>query len=133
MAALPIVDQENYHQNKEVHKLLKPLIEIGKFSCKLDAKSMALIWKLVLKTIQWNPELCTHLDLGSVVIFLVNELFNLFDILDQNNSSNVSRLAKVTGFLLKVIIGLVEKETTLLEKEFENESIMNLLVIHLIR
>lgn len=127
MTALTIIEQQNINHGASVSKLLTPLIAIGKFSCKLDAKSMAFIWKLVLKTMQQNPEICSELELGAVVIFLVQEVFYFFDMVRQN-TNNISKLAKVAGFLLKVIIGLIEKETTLVENENENENLLNLVL-----
>ena len=107
--------------------MLVPVIAIGKFSCKLDAKSMALIWKFVLKTIQQNPDICAELQLGTVVVFLAEEICYFLDMLPQN-SNGVSRLTKVAGFLLKVIIGLLEKDTSILENEAQVGSILNLTI-----
>ena len=125
LAALPIIEQQTFADGSTVTKLLTPLIAIGKFSCRLDAKSMSFIWKLVLKTIQQHPPISSELQLGTVVVFLVEEVLYFFDKL-QENVNNISRLAKVAGFLLKVIIGLIEKETAMLENESENEAILNL-------
>jgi hypothetical protein len=86
---------------------------------------MALIWKLVLKTMQQYPEICTKLNLEAVVVFLIQEVFYLFDMLHQN-PNNISKLAKVAGFLIKVIIGLIEKDSAMLEKENANEATLNL-------
>lgn len=133
MIALPIVEHQNSHNIEEVCSLLRPLIEVGKLSCKLDVKSMALIWKLVLKALQSNSKMCSHLDLGNVVIFIANELSYLFDTLSRTTDCNVSKLVKVIGFLLKVLIGLIEIERDLLERDRENETVLNLLVLHLIR
>lgn len=126
MTALGIIEQQNFNQGATVTKLIITLVAIGKFSCRMDAKSMAFIWKLVLKTIQQNPEICSELELGAVVIFIIEEVFNAFDLIRQNTSS-ISKLAKVAGFLLKVIIGLIEREATLLENENENEITLRLI------
>lgn len=125
MTALPIIEQQTFDDNSSVIKLLIPLIAIGKFSCKLDAKSMALIWKLVLKTMQQHPEICTQLELEAVVVFLIQEVLYLFDMLYQN-PNNISKVAKVAGFLIKVIIGLIEKDAAMLENENANEATLNL-------
>nr|SVE70296.1 EOG090X02CC [Daphnia similis]SVE70920.1 EOG090X02CC [Daphnia similis]SVE71551.1 EOG090X02CC [Daphnia similis] len=125
MTVLPIIEQQQFGESALVGRLLVPLMAVGKFSCKLDAKSMALIWKLVLKTMQHYPDLCLNLELGEVVVFLVQEVFYLFDLLHQN-TSNISKLAKVAGFLIKVIIGLSEKDTTMLENESVNEMVLDL-------
>ncbi len=124
MTALPLIAPQNFSDGSAFTKLLNLLIAIGKFSCRLDAKSMAFIWKLVLKTIQQHPAVCPELELGAVVIFLVEEVFYLFDKL-QDNASN-SRMVKVAGFLLKVIVGLAEKE--LLENESVNEAVIKLVL-----
>ncbi|KAI9562892.1 hypothetical protein GHT06_010348 [Daphnia sinensis] len=125
MTALPIIEQKQFGDSALVGRLLVPLMAIGKFSCKLDARSMALIWKLVLKTMQHYPDLCPKMELGETVVFLVQEVFYLFDLLYQNNN-NISKLAKVAGFLIKVIIGLSEKDTTILENESVNETVLDL-------
>ena len=125
MTALPIIEQQTFDDDSSVIKLLIPLIAIGRYSCKLDAKSMALIWKLVLKTMQQYPEICTKLNLEAVVVFLIQEVFYLFDMLHQN-PNNISKLAKVAGFLIKVIIGLIEKDSAMLEKKNTNEATLNL-------
>lgn len=111
--------------------LLEPLIAIGKHSCKIDAKSMAFIWKFLLKTLQQNPELCRSLDLSASVTFLVQEIHRLLDLLRQN-PTNVSKLAKIAGFLIKVVVGLVEKDATILRGESENEAVLSL-VLQLLR
>jgi len=112
-------------------QLLKPLISIGQYSCKLDAKSMAFIWKLLLKMLQQNPDLSRKLELGTSLLFLVQEILRLFDLLRQN-VNNVSKLTKIAGFLIKVVVGLVEKDDTILEGEKENEAALTL-ILHLLK
>lgn len=129
LVALPAIEQSNF--NHDMVSLLKPLIAIGKYSCKLDAKSMAFIWKLLLKVLQQNPHLCSELELGACVIFLIQEILRLFDLLRQN-INNVSKLTKIAGFLIKVVIGLFEKDCSIIENEKENDAAVTL-VLHLLR
>lgn len=92
---------------------------------------MAFIWKLLLKMLQQNPDLSRKLELGASLLFLVQEILRLFDLLRQN-VTNVSKLTKIAGFLIKVVVGLVEKDDTILEGEKENEAALTL-VLHLLK
>lgn len=125
MIALPHIDHQNVEYGN-IAKLINPLIAIGKYSCKLDAKSMALIWKLVLKILQQNPGLCLELEIGAVAVFLINEVFQLFTMFQS--TSHVSKLTKVSGFLVKVVIGLIELNSDFINGEEENEAILNLIL-----
>jgi len=125
MVALPHVDHQNA-KDGSIGKMLKPIIAIGKYSCKLDAKSMALIWKLVLKILQQTPSICLELELDAVIAFLIDEVVQLFDMFQS--TSHVSKLTKVSGFLVKVIIGLIELNSEIIEGEQENEAVLNLIL-----
>ena len=85
---------------------------------------MALIWKLVLKILQQNVSVCLDLEIGDLVVFLSHEVFHLFEMFD--NTAHVSKLTKVSGFLIKVIIGLIELNSDILLAEKENETVFNL-------
>nr|SVE75628.1 EOG090X02CC [Daphnia hispanica] len=104
MTALSITEQQDFGDSTLVGRLLVPLMAIGKFSY-----------------------LCPKLELGEVVVFLVQEVFYLCELLRQNPSS-ISKLAKVAGFLIKVIIGLSEKDTAMLENESVNEMVLDLVL-----
>ena len=125
MIALPLIDHQNV-KHGNIGELLKPIISIGKYSCKLDAKSMALIWKLVLKILQQNLSICLELELGAVVVFLVHEVFQLLEMFQS--TSHVSKLTKVSGFLVKVIIGLIELDSDIIEGGKENEAVLDLIL-----
>ena len=121
-----IEQQKTVNQNPTV-ELLEPLVAVGKHSCKVDAKTMAFVWKFLLKSLQQSPELCRSLDLHSCLTFLVPEIFRVLNIL-RHNSASVPKLAKIAGFLIKVVIGLVERDASILEGESENESALSLLL-----
>lgn len=88
---------------------------------------MASVWKFTLKTLQQHPALCSELPLKNVISFLVEEVVSAhFDIIAKTLELE-QRHAKIIGFLLKVIVGLVEKDNVL-ENEAANEAVLRLVV-----
>ena len=68
---------------------------------------MAFIWKLVLKTLKSNPIIYTEQEIGDVVLYLIQDSMpHYLELL--NNPGNIPRIGKIAGFLIKVIIGLLD-------------------------
>lgn len=88
---------------------------------------MASVWKLILKTLQQHPAVSSELELGTVVTFLVQELVLTHFEAITKNAQLEQRHAKIIGFLLKVVVGLSEKDNVL-DSEMANEAALRLIV-----
>lgn len=127
MAVIPLLEQDNFaYQENELRKLLTPTIAIGKCSCKLDPRSMAFIWKLVLKTLKSNHSIYTEKEISEVVHFLIHDSMpHYLELL--NNPGNIPRIGKIAGFLIKVIIGLLDIKSISVAEHL-NDTLINFIL-----
>lgn len=127
LASLPMLQEDNFtNQVEEFGKLLKPVLSIGKLSCKLDQKSMAFIWKLVLKTLKKNSKICQEKEIVDVVQFILQDSLPYFLAL-LLNPANINKSGKIVGFLSKVVVGFFDIIPVTIA-EHVNDTLINLIL-----
>ena len=125
-SAIPIVEQQKL-DIEGLNSLMTPLISVGKFLCKLEGKTMAIIWKLILRLLQQNPTICGGIRVAPTILFLISEVSQLFGHL--NSDSSGVRLVKVISFLLKIIVAMIDLYKEPMNCAAEVESVLNLVLL----
>ena len=125
LTVVKILDQHAAFDQNNLVSLLQTLMNIGKNSFK-SVNTMASIWKQVVKLLKQNPDICSHLEIGTSIQCLIKEILNLFE--HFKNGKNLMKLIKATGFLLKVVTTFLDLQTNILDEVKEAEAVLNLVL-----